>query len=181
MMARLDEIAQRAEKATKGPWTVSIDYNYGDETGFARVFAPDVDGKPDMIVDYVSREDCEFIAHAREDIPYLVAEVRSLQAENEAAHRVLSQAGVTRGGGPDGADPIIFDLPSRLHGLLEEQLEVRAEVRSLQQQLSQRSAPCAIEGCQYSSQEREVIELQRQLAEAQQQIAALRQETASND
>ena len=70
------------------------------------------------------------------DVHFLVAEVRSLQAENEAAHRVLSQAGVTRGGGPDGADPIIFDLPSRLHGLLEEQLEVRAEVRSLQQQIA---------------------------------------------
>jgi len=154
-MTRLDEIAQRVEV-----WLLT---------------ATDYSGQlvKELLAE-VRRLDAEKVANQRFHERYkamavtLEAEVRSLQAENEAAHRVLSQAGVTRGGGPDGADPIIFDLPSRLHGLLEEQLEVRAEVRSLQQQLADAGSEILLL--------RQTLGFRNQeLSEAQQQIAALQE------
>ena len=72
--AELNEIKERAEKATSGPWQVAstTDGEYildCDEWVVAATFE--------------RREDAYFVAHAREDIPRLVAEIERLQAALE--------------------------------------------------------------------------------------------------
>lgn len=69
----LREIEQRAELATKGPWVIiSID------DVFAYVC---FDSLPYKVAEVLSLRDAEFIAHAREDVPRLVEEVRRLNSE----------------------------------------------------------------------------------------------------
>lgn len=86
-MTRLQEIKQRAERATKGPWNA---YTYGEEAPslnfkdkltYVRVESEnqivgfiycDQVGKPHLC-------DSGFIAHAREDIPYLINMVDGMQ------------------------------------------------------------------------------------------------------
>lgn len=74
---QLAAITARVEKATDGPW-------FCQETG--RV----IDGEGYLIADedsgIVECSDAEFIAHARQDIPYLLAALTRLQAERDAAH-----------------------------------------------------------------------------------------------
>jgi hypothetical protein len=86
--AELDQIEQRCGAASKQPWQSFIegrDHWGGDN--FIRVGGMD-DSEPDM---YVSRSiaeglvpasdaDLDFIAHARQDLPLLLAEVRRLRA-----------------------------------------------------------------------------------------------------
>ena len=66
-MSRLDEIKARAEAATKGPW--SFDWSegevpvfYGQTTKISGTFS----------VEANTIEDAEFIAAAREDVPWLI-------------------------------------------------------------------------------------------------------------
>ncbi|MFB7910156.1 hypothetical protein ACFC1T_27340 [Kitasatospora sp. NPDC056076] len=73
----LDAIQTRLDAATEGPWTTD------DSEIVAEVIAPaswvartDGDGEAD-------RANAEFIAHARQDVPALLARVRQLEAENE--------------------------------------------------------------------------------------------------
>ena len=80
----LAEIRARAEAATPGPWTVDEGPALAD---------PLLEGEGDWYRQIegwtntgwewlcLSPEDAAFIAHAREDIPALVAEVERLQAE----------------------------------------------------------------------------------------------------
>jgi hypothetical protein len=72
----LDAIEARAKAATKGPWT-SVDSCY-------LCGGVHVDGSENNPVEhgggYATKEDLSFIAHARSDVPALVAEVRRLQA-----------------------------------------------------------------------------------------------------
>ena len=81
MTDRLDEIRARAEAATPGPWR-ELDAAYGmivHDTG------PD---SAQIIVLADSRfggPDSTFIAHAREDIPYLLAEIERLRDAAERA------------------------------------------------------------------------------------------------
>lgn len=72
---QLNAIKERTEKADRGEWYRGVnnsvnarrgDYNWG-------------------ITDVISKENAEFIAHAREDIPQLIAEVERLKAE---LHRI---------------------------------------------------------------------------------------------
>jgi ribosomal protein S18 acetylase RimI-like enzyme len=37
------------------------------------------------------REDCEDVAHSREDVPWLIAEVERLRAENEELHLIARE------------------------------------------------------------------------------------------
>ena len=62
MTDRLEEIRSRAEAATPGPWEIGVTYNHG--------------------------RNATFIAHAREDIPYLLAEVERLQKDLHPHHAV---------------------------------------------------------------------------------------------
>jgi hypothetical protein len=77
----LDAIEARAEAATPGPWT----------TDGWEIYQGTGDGAPDLMRwvgetcradDYDgSRADAAFIAHAREDVPAMAAEIRRLRAE----------------------------------------------------------------------------------------------------
>lgn len=79
------EIRKRAEAATPGPWSA----NGGDVR--AAVYA---DGRTARIIYGGMPYDAEFIAHAREDVPALLAEVERLRGENEwlREHKRTAQA-----------------------------------------------------------------------------------------
>jgi hypothetical protein len=83
----LDEIEQRAAAASPAPWEAFIegrDHTAGDD--FIRIGGFD-DAQPDMYIQHylgassvrVPATDLDFIAHARQDIPRLVAEIRRLR------------------------------------------------------------------------------------------------------
>ena len=80
----LAEIGARAKAATRGPWQNSprsCDWNPGDDERGGLGF--DIEGPPEpQLRGQFSRwADAEFIAHARDDVPALVAEVRRLVVE----------------------------------------------------------------------------------------------------
>lgn len=81
----LTQMKERAEKATAGPWE-----NFGD----SRVYTIDEELTADF--DYATichgfkeESDAAFIAHAREDVPRLVAEVERLQNALESVQSDL--------------------------------------------------------------------------------------------
>ncbi len=77
MSERLDEIKARAEAATEGPWTG----NNGD--GYGAYYVDNPTGRTVARCDYGPYEgsrDAEFIAHARTDVPDLVAAVEAVLA-----------------------------------------------------------------------------------------------------
>jgi hypothetical protein len=77
----LDEIRARAEAATEGPW-----YHGGDTRVSQQMFEPHelIVSPTYPIIEFQSGEqgvaDAEFAAHAREDIPALLAEVERLRS-----------------------------------------------------------------------------------------------------
>jgi len=81
-MNRLQEIKERAEKATKGPWSCNTtmvgDVVYVDNQSKSKlsmfIFR--------WIHPFHRGADVEFIAHAREDIPWLIAKLEKLEKEN---------------------------------------------------------------------------------------------------
>ena len=92
-MLDLDAIEARAEAATPGPWTARLrddmwEINDGSGSNFVSIvescWLPDdcdagqYGGIPDV-------DDARFIAHARADIPALVAELRAAREVVEAA------------------------------------------------------------------------------------------------
>jgi hypothetical protein len=92
----LDAIRARCNSATPGPWTaVSVN---GRKSGIALVGALALrgTGKPIAVlagIDVPQRHrDAEFVAHAREDMPALLAEVVRLTAALEWAQPVLDAA-----------------------------------------------------------------------------------------
>ncbi|SNS43342.1 hypothetical protein SAMN06309944_0235 [Micrococcales bacterium KH10] len=88
-MKRLDEIKARAEAATEGPWAVSED-SESSRAWFTRPF-PEFKGKDGRPVHLsITHAETEFIAHAREDIPWLLAEVDRLQAQVDAVRAALA-------------------------------------------------------------------------------------------
>lgn len=81
---QLEAIRKRASLATEGPWATGTGYeqasrgNYVFTTeGFGAIVAAECGG--DCVLEDA---DAEFIAHARTDIPALLAEVERLRAEN---------------------------------------------------------------------------------------------------
>lgn len=90
----LDEIEQRAGAASPAPWEAFIegrDHIAGDT--FIRIGGLD-DAQPDMYIQHhlsagqirVPDADLDFIAHAREDIPRLLAEIRRLRATRQGGN-----------------------------------------------------------------------------------------------
>jgi hypothetical protein len=90
----LDEIEQRAHAASPAPWEAFIearDHTAGDD--FIRIGGFD-DAQPDMYIQHylgaspvrVPDADLDFIAHARQDIPRLVAEIRRLRADAQGGN-----------------------------------------------------------------------------------------------
>lgn len=90
-MSRLDEIRARADAATPGPWL--LHKNGGEleivdasgatsdasDIAFMHVHAE----KEDWALPGTGYDNAEFIAHAREDIPYLLSEIERLTREKE--------------------------------------------------------------------------------------------------
>ena len=86
-------IRARAEAATEGPWTSTFGYNNGGiATAFFAIPGHNGGGKVEMIL-----EDAEFIAHAREDIPRLLADNDALRAEVAALLRALEWRNMLHG------------------------------------------------------------------------------------
>jgi len=80
----LDAIEARAKAATPGPWNYEHDTELEKGCRCGSCLEP-IDGR--MIVesrkhDMVAVADARFIAHAREDVPALIAELRRLREEN---------------------------------------------------------------------------------------------------
>ena len=79
-MSREDEIRERVEKATKGPWSTRFIY---------RLFSA-ARKNPAILVENPEDKDwdnAEFIAHAITDIPYLLEELRKVREEVERLTR----------------------------------------------------------------------------------------------
>lgn len=77
-MSRIDEIKARTNEATLGPWTVKPDIRPdivcnigGGYFGYGHIAS--------MTKYELNQEDAEFIAHAREDIPLLLAMIDAMQ------------------------------------------------------------------------------------------------------
>ena len=83
---RLWEIKERCERATPGPWIINLEHQREMLSG--RRILPAIEGPNGVMVApllaprysnaHISRNDAEFIAHSREDVPALVAEVERL-------------------------------------------------------------------------------------------------------
>lgn len=80
--ARLDAIQARADSATKGPWEQGTGYF---QNVYVRVAGEGPCGGL-LITTCQESHDAIFIAHAREDVPALVAEVRRLRAYADELH-----------------------------------------------------------------------------------------------
>lgn len=76
----LDAIKARAGAATEGPWL-----NYGGEN-YAIISAPEID---ELAHVGSTNNDAEFIAHARTDVPALLAEVERLRQVVALVHGVV--------------------------------------------------------------------------------------------
>lgn len=101
----LQEIRERCEAATEGPWT-RLDARQCC-TGFC--IEPVLHGSdPD---DSLSVADATFIAHARTDIPALLARVRELEAALTDCHQAM-----------DGADSIDEEFVARIGRLVRGEL-----------------------------------------------------------
>lgn len=94
---KLKEIGQRCEAATEGPWYVGEDYYGGVSVRTKPTPATNIDGANAILentgrsIGDIAKEDAEFIAHARQDIPVLLAEIERLQ-EYERQYNDLSKA-----------------------------------------------------------------------------------------
>lgn len=77
---QLQAIRERCEAATPGEWKVSVDYVYK------------IDGDREILIaDCPNVHDAAFVAHAREDIPALLAEVERLEEENQRLRGALEK------------------------------------------------------------------------------------------
>lgn len=107
---RLEEIRKRVEAATPGPWVPS-DHDWGSNDG---VYVPEPNEGVCTVHNHgvrswscfvavpANNHACEigseahrnmvFIAHAREDIPFLLSELAKLQAENATLRRQVEAA-----------------------------------------------------------------------------------------
>lgn len=81
-MSGIDEIRARCDKATPGPWTWEGDILLTSASEYL-VLKPFYDDDKNEISTCVMPYNAEFIGHSREDIPFLLAEIGRLTAENE--------------------------------------------------------------------------------------------------
>ena len=80
--ADLKDIELRCEAATAGPWTSFLEGR--DHTSGSSFIQT---AEEDIYLSGATSADQDFIAHARQDIPRLVTEVRRLQVMLEARRR----------------------------------------------------------------------------------------------
>ena len=113
-MSRLDEIRAREAAATPGPW---FDTGDVESVGVSIAMDPYADINPDRAVWKVN---ADFIAHAREDIPFLLAEIERLElALTTATVEVHGQRMYrTRYGTP-------MEMPAKIERMVRSSLEKR--------------------------------------------------------
>lgn len=90
---QLSEIEARAEAATSGPWRTET-----DERTLSRLVRSE-DATLDIDFGYVGNrtmDDAQFVAHARTDVPALVAEVKRLKADVDHAIKLMEHAVTAR-------------------------------------------------------------------------------------
>ena len=81
--AWLQEIRDRADKATPGPWTAEDANPHKPHKRFA-FYIPEIMSAPSMPqYDGLTEEDAEFIAHSRADVPRLVELVAEMAEQLE--------------------------------------------------------------------------------------------------
>lgn len=87
-MSREDEIRERCKKATRGPWVYN--YNGGEPT----VDAPSLPvGQQNLCAQaFAEDDDFYFIAHAREDIPWLLDKLASMRKELVVAREECAES-----------------------------------------------------------------------------------------
>ena len=93
----LDAIEARCEAATPGPWYHNHDSGEDDGGAWENPTSDVVDGLGSHLIDAGELADAAFIAHARTDVPALVAELRVARRERDEARamaRVLAGAAV---------------------------------------------------------------------------------------
>ena len=97
--AYLDAIKARCEAATPGPWAVAgKGVGAADDDRRPWIIAPDGEADPWWVAMFETEvpnsdfglENAEFAAHARTDVPALVAEVERLGAENGELRTLLA-------------------------------------------------------------------------------------------
>jgi hypothetical protein len=80
---RLAQIRARAEAATPGPWFSDIgNFMVWDETS----------EDSEAVAKEIGDDDCVFIAHSREDVPFVLDLVDSLTAERDTLRAVVEEA-----------------------------------------------------------------------------------------
>ncbi|WP_181349450.1 hypothetical protein [Thalassobacillus sp. CUG 92003] len=82
----LAAIRERADNATEGPWTNFDDVFYEDSP-YVQVYDGFTETGVELVADCKRTKDADFIAHSREDIPKLLAEIDRLHAELDKADR----------------------------------------------------------------------------------------------
>jgi len=76
----IDEIEARERAATPGPWTAMFTHSFDEENNCSKGYT--LDGpRPAYTGRLFYRDDAEFAAHARIDIPRLIARVRALELQ----------------------------------------------------------------------------------------------------
>lgn len=83
----LEEIKAREQAATKGPWNWKNDVLLAPEPSYL-VLKPFLEESNDEPTVCIFPNDKDFIAHARTDIPALIAEVKSLNQELKSAREI---------------------------------------------------------------------------------------------
>lgn len=93
--AELNEIKERAEKATQGPWGIDFPLLVCDQCGNTyEIVQSDVFLAP-VVAESKSEADAEFIAHAREDIPKLLDHIAELEAVINVIREIASEGYAT--------------------------------------------------------------------------------------
>ena len=102
----IEEIRERAEKATPGPWAYG-EFKTADRPDGALLIGPKFKSTKSGVMYRV--EDANFITHAREDIPALLAEIDRLIKEKAQIYEKIEFE----------LKPRIYELEERLEPLEE--------------------------------------------------------------
>jgi hypothetical protein len=77
----LAEIQARSDQASPGPWTSMVEArDHTSGSSFIMVGLP-TKRREDMEISGATADDFDFIAHARQDVPRLLEEIRRLRAK----------------------------------------------------------------------------------------------------
>ena len=109
----LDQIQARADKATAGPW--EVDRNHPFSSDIVGIYSSGAKKYVVMVDEDDPTTDAEanFIAHAREDIPALLAMVREQRAVIERV-RELADSAPSFMGFPDSGTIAVFAIRAAL-------------------------------------------------------------------